>query len=344
MKSRERVFEALGHKPPDRVPRFEIWIDGLLRELGQTDAASAYVNLGQDCVMMPSKAPLGSNEWRSGVDAFGRVWKDGIYAGGVLDTETDLLRYTPPLDYTEQYFDTERVNEVKVRFPDHCLIFGTHIGPFMSAYLSMGFERFFSRILKDRPFVQKVLDARTDWCITLYRKAIDLGAEVLVLGEDAGHKGGPMIPPALWRELVLPYHQRIVEELEVPVIWHSDGNIESLLPMAVDAGFVGVHGLEPAAGLDLAKLKTEFGHRLVLVGNIDLRVLFNPNLDLVRREVDRCVGQGAPGGGYMIATCNSVYDGMNSSVVAEMFRYEREVGFYEPPTSDCNRRGLPNGT
>ena len=328
MKSRERVFEALRHKQPDRVPRFEIWIDGLLHELGHTDSASAYVNLGQDCVMMPTKAPLGSNEWRNGVDTFGRVWKDGTYVGGVVETEADLIRYTPALDYAEQYFDRERVNEVKVRYPDQCLIFGTHIGPFMSSYLSMGFERFFSRILKDTPFVKKVLNARTDWCIAMYQKAIDLGAEVLVLGEDAGHKGGPMIAPAMWRELVLPHHQRIVDELDVPVIWHSDGNIESLLPMAVEAGFVGVHGLEPAAGFDLAKMKMDFGQRLVLVGNIDLRVLFNPDLGAVRGEINRCVKQGAPGGGYMIATCNSVYDGMNPYAVSEMFRYEKEVGFY----------------
>jgi len=114
----------------------------------------------------------------------------------------------------------------------------------------------------------------------------------------------------------------------VPVIWHSDGNIEPLLPMAAEAGFVGVHGFEPAAGFDLAKMKLEFGQRLVLVGNIDLRVLFNADLDAVRGEVSRCVEQGAPGGGYMIATCNSVYDGMNPSAVSEMFRYEEEVGFY----------------
>jgi uroporphyrinogen decarboxylase len=278
--------------------------------------------------MMPTEAPRGSNEWKNGVDEFGRVWKNGTYVRGVVDTETDLLRYSPPLDRAEQYFDRGRVNEVKIRYPDHCLIFGTHVGPFMSAYLSMGFEHFFSSLLKDTPFVRKVLDVRTEWCIAMYRKAIDLGAEIVVLGDDAGHRGGPMIPPRMWRELVLPYQRRIIHELDVPVIWHSDGNIEPLLSMAIDAGFAGIHGLEPAAGIDLAKVKREFGQRLVLVGNIDVRVLFNSDLDLVRREVNRCIEQGAPGGRYMIGTCNIVYDGMNSSSVSEMFRYEGEVGFY----------------
>lgn len=30
----------------------------------------------------------------------------------------------------------------------------------------------------------------------------------------------------------------------------------------------------------------------------------------------------------MIATCNSIFDGMNPISVGEMFRYEEGVGFY----------------
>ena len=137
-----------------------------------------------------------------------------------------------------------------------------------------------------------------------------------------------MISPRMWRRFVWPYHCRIVEESGAPVIWHSDGNVEALLPMAIEAGFVGFHSLEPAAGMDLARIKREFGRDLVLVGNIDVRVLCDGDLDAVRREVDRCIAQGGPGGGYMIASCNSIFAGMNPSAVAEMFRYEGEVGFY----------------
>ena len=121
------------------------------------------------------------------------------------------------------------------------------------------------------------------------------------------------------------------------MIWHSDGNVEALLPMAIEVGFVGIHGLEPGAGMDLVKIKREFGQDLVLIGNVDVRVLFGSDLKAVRREVDRCIEQGAPGGGYMIASCNSIFEGMNPAAVAEMFRYEGEVGFYggRQPTNRC---------
>ncbi len=278
--------------------------------------------------MMPTRNPPQSNAWRDGVDEWGRVWRDGTFVDGVVDTIADLEKYSPPLSYVEQLFDEESVREVRERYPDHCLIFGTHIGPFTAGFMAMGFERFFLRPVEDPAFVHRLLEARTEWCIAVYQEAIRLGAEVLILGDDAGHSEGPMISPRMWRTFILPYHRRIVEALDAPVIWHSDGNVEPLLPMAIEAGFVGFHGLDPVAGMDLDRIKREFGQDLVLIGNVDVRVLCDSDLEAVRKEVDRCIEQGAPGGGYMIASCNSIFDGMNPTAVMEMFRYEGEVEYY----------------
>ena len=328
MKPRERVLAAIQHKEPDRVPRFEIWIDGLLDELGQVDPASAYVNLGQDCLMMPTSNPPESNAWRDGIDEWGRVWRNGMFIDGVVETLADIERYNPPLENVEKFFDNDRIRAVREAHPHHCLIFGTHIGPFTACYMAMGFERFFTRLFDDATFVQQLLDVRTEWCIAMYQKAANLGAEVLILGDDAAYENGPMISPRMWRKYILPYHRRIVDALDVPVIWHSDGDTEQLLPMAIEAGFVGVHGVDAVAGMDLARIKRLYGPDLVLIGNLDVRVLFGSDLKAVHKEVDRCIAQGAPGGGYMIASCNSIYEGMNPTAVAEMFHYEGEVGYY----------------
>lgn len=338
MTPRERVFAALQHRIPDRVPRFEIWIDALLDELGQADPVSAYANLGQDCIMLPTHTPSTSNAWRNGVDEFGRVWRSGTFVDGVIECIDDIEHFSPPLTDASQYFDAEECRAIRRTYPDHGLIFGTHIGPFTAGYMAMGFGRFFTRLVDDPAFVHRLLEHRTDWCIAIYQTAIRHGAEVVVLGDDAGQKGGPMLSPRMWREHILPYHRRIVKALKAPaldakglkapVIWHSDGDITSLLPMAVEAGFTGIHGLDPLAGMDLAAVKRDFGRDLVLIGNIDVRALFSTDLQAVRDEVDRCVSQGAPGGGYMLATCNSIFAGMHPAAVAELFRYENEVGFY----------------
>ncbi len=322
MTPRERVLAALHHEVSDQVPRFEIWIDACYEALGCADPVGVYAAAGQDCVMMPSRSLPGSNAWGTGVDEWGRIWRDGTYVGGAVETLDDLRRYSPPLDDAVNRFGNDDVRQVRAAYPDHCLIFGTHIGPFTAAYMAMGFERFFLRLMDDPGFIQRILVARTEWCVAVYRRAVELGAEALVLGDDAGSTRGPMIPPALWREMVLPFHRQIVETLEVPVIWHSDGNVEALLPMAVEAGFAGVHGLDPIAGMDLEHIKRAFGWDLVLVGNADVRVLCGDDLGEVRAEVDRCLAQGGFGGGYMLATCNSIFEGMAPAMVAEYFRYQ----------------------
>ncbi len=325
MNSRERVLAALHHEQPDRVPRFEIWIDAFLDELGGGDAVRAYVDQGQDGIMLPSINPPESNAWRDGIDEFGRVWQNGFYVNGRVDSDADLERYTPPLITIDRLFDAEHTAAVRAQYPDHCLMYGTHIGPFTAAYMAMGFARFFVRIMDDVAFVHRLLENRTEWCIAQYQRACELGAEVIVLGDDVAFRDRPMISPLMCREFILPYHLRIVESLDVPVIWHSDGDIRSLLPMAIEAGFAGVHGLEPATGIDLAEVKREYGHDLVLVGNLDITVLAGNSLDAVHREVNRCMKQGAPGGGYMFASCNSIFAGLNGQMVREMFRHVEEI-------------------
>jgi uroporphyrinogen decarboxylase len=316
---------ALCHEQPDRVPRFEIWIDAFLDQLGGGDAVRAYVDQGQDGIMLPSINPSDSNAWRNGVDEFGRVWQDGFYVNGRVDSDADLERYTPPLSTIDRLFDAEHTAAVRAQYPEHCLMYGTHIGPLTAAYMAMGFERFFVRIKTDPAFAHRLLENRTAWCIAQYQRAGELGAEVLVLGDDVAFRDGPMISPRMYRDFVLPYHRRIAAAFDVPVIWHSDGDIRSLLPMAVEAGFAGVHGLEPATGIDLAEVKREYGRDLTLVGNLDITALAGDDLDAVRREVDRCMAQGAPGGGYMFASCNSIFEGLNGRMVREMFRYAAEL-------------------
>ena len=90
--------------------------------------------------MIPTQIPAESNAWRSGLDEWGRIWKGGLYVDGVVKTEADLEKYSPPLDYADEWFDTDETKEVMRVYPDHCFLYGSHIGPFTMGYLSMGFR------------------------------------------------------------------------------------------------------------------------------------------------------------------------------------------------------------
>jgi uroporphyrinogen decarboxylase len=325
MRPIERVMAALSHQTVDRVPRCEIWIDALLEDLGQDSLEDAHVNLGQDSIMLFSEGPKESNAWRNGVDEWGRVWKNGMYTNGVVKSRADLKHYTMPLAYSERFFDPARSKFYKARYPDHCLMYGSHLGPFMAAYMAMGFENFFMGIMDTPSFIIEIIENRSEWAIAMFKKAVSLGAQFIVMGEDAAHKSATMVSPSMWRKNVLPFHKQIVASIEAPMIFHSDGNILPFIPMIIEAGFVGLHGLEPAAGIDLAVVKREYGKDLVLIGNVDVRSLAGSDVKELHQEIDRCMAQGSPGGGYMISSCNSIFTGLNPVMVKEFFDYEMKV-------------------
>jgi hypothetical protein len=77
MNSRERVRAVLERKTPDRIPRFEVWIDGMFHELGVSDPHSAYPELGQDAILMPSQTPRESNAWKDAWMNLGASGKKG---------------------------------------------------------------------------------------------------------------------------------------------------------------------------------------------------------------------------------------------------------------------------
>ena len=323
MNSYQRVKAVLEGRVPDRVPLFEVWIDALYEELDISNPMLAHPELGQDVVLLPSTSPAGSKAWKDGVDEFGRIWSKGFYKDGALKTAADLKRFSQPAAYAEEFFSEKTNNMVRERCPDHFPFFGTHVGPFMSTYMAMGMENMFCSLYEDPAFVEAVMETRTEWCLALFKEAIRLGVELIVMGDDAAHRGGSMVSPAVWEELVLPHHRRIVDELTVPVIWHSDGRMTELLPFAVRAGFTGVHGMEPPAGNNLAEIKAQYGKELLLIGNVDVNLLCGSDQEAVSRDIDRCLKQG--GSRFMLSTSNSIFNGMNPSTVKAYFKELRKL-------------------
>ena len=157
MTPKDRVLKALEHKIPDRVPLFEIWIDDeIAAKLGAENLQAAHYNLGLDCMMIPYSIPLESNSWRTGTDEFGIVWQDGQFKAGILKTEKDLKRYSPSLDRVKNYFNAQEIEKAKKAYPDHCFIFGIHIGPFIAATMAMGFDHFFYEIIDNKKNGEKM--------------------------------------------------------------------------------------------------------------------------------------------------------------------------------------------
>lgn len=129
-----------------------------------------------------------------------------------------------------------------------------------------------------------------------------LGARAVVLAEDLAGGHGPLVAPDFAIAELLPRYERLVRlarSLDLPVLFHSDGDIRPLLVAIARAGFTGVHA---GGGLDFEAFERLFWSAreagLVVVGG-----LLTPELaNAARAEtIGSTVGVLAQAGGLFVA-------------------------------------------
>jgi uroporphyrinogen decarboxylase len=328
---RERILTAFEHNEPDQVPLVEAWIESeIIKALGGKDTYKGRKKLGLDampCFFHPTGK---TRSYGHGIDEWGRIFKNGQYGGGLVNSYEDLKKYTAPISHAQEWFPSDKITSIKDKYKEkYALFFAWHDCSFGLTYLSMGIENFFSSLYERPEFVKTVIERSTEWVTALVEQANQVEVDFIILGDDAADNSRPMISPKMFRRLILPEYKKIVNASDAPIIWHSDGNITPLLPMIIEAGISGVHSLEPNANIDLAKIKEQYGDKLVLAGNLDTtEVLCQSNLDIVRKDVERCIRQGAPEGGYLFSSSNSLFEGHNIKAILEAYRYAKKIGTY----------------
>ncbi|MHA2364789.1 MAG: uroporphyrinogen decarboxylase family protein [Candidatus Hodarchaeales archaeon] len=328
MNSRERVLTTLKHKEPDSVPLLEVWIESEIIDLLGGDPYLAREKLRLDCLPLGSY-PKNSKAYGHGVDEWGRLFRKGQYKDGLIKNYKDLEKFTAPLSHAKDWFPPEKITKIKKKYQEnYAFYFAWHDCSLGLTYLSMGIEEFFLSLYNNPEFVKAVIKRSTEWIIALVEQVNTIDIDFIVLGDDAADNSRPMISPRMFREFILPEYKKIVTASDVPIIWHSDGNIKSLIPMIIEAGFIGIHSLEPKV-INLAEIKAEYGEKLVLAGNLDTTdILCKSNLNLVRKDVERCIKEGASGGGYFFSSSNSLFEGHDLQAILEAYRYARKIGKY----------------
>ncbi|MHA2224184.1 MAG: uroporphyrinogen decarboxylase family protein [Candidatus Hodarchaeales archaeon] len=328
MNSRERILSVFQRDKPDRVPLFEAWIESeIVSKLGR-DTYIAREKLGIDSLPLGSY-PKNTNAYRHGKDEWGRIFKNGHFAGGMIESYSDLEKYTPPISHAQDWFSNKQIMKVKKNYgEEYAFNFAWHDCSLGLTYMRMGFVNFFSSLFENPELVRAVIEKSTDWIIALVEQANPI-VDFIILGDDAADNSRPLISPKMFREFILPEYKRIIKKSCVPILWHSDGNIQPLIPMIIEAGFSGIHSLEPKANIDLGKVKESYGDKLILAGNLDTtEVLCQSDLQLVRKDVARCIKQGAPGGGYFFSSSNSLFEGHKVESILEAYRYAMKIGNY----------------
>ncbi len=143
-------------------------------------------------------------------------------------------------------------------------------------------------------------------------KYAELGADVIGLGGDLAADMGPMISPKHYHEFIMPQIRRQADELHkfgVFVNNTTDGDLWLILDdFLIETHVDGFGEIDIAAGMDMARLKREYGDRICFVGNLDIRWTFTRGTtEDCKKAMIKCIRDGWGNGGHVICTSNIVH-------------------------------------
>ena len=325
MKSRDRVLAALHREQPDRVPFVEGQVDPPIQRalVGKDEFLPEEVNevMGLDNLIIDLSPPIfGEYEQHGAIDFVARPL---IHSPDDLDIMTFPDPETPSL-YAPGKALVARNNgkyavAAKMRLG---------VSPML---MSMGLDGFSYALVDDPGLIDTVLGRYVDWSISVLRHVKELGVDYIWTFDDIAYKSGPMFSPKVLRDVLMPHMSRVsqaIHETGLPWIFHSDGDLMSLLDELLTMGFDALHPIEPGP-MDIVRVKKAYGERLCLVGNIDLHYTLTMGTpEEVDAEVKERIETIGVGGGYMISSANSITSYCKIENVRAMIEAIRKYGAY----------------
>lgn len=335
MNSRERVLTALGHECPDRVPVTNRYTPEIAAQLAQIagvssgDSFDLEVALGHDMLCSREMGIVNTYDiWcntQSGdeyVDDFGIVKKVVHYDGGsylemVKHPLEDLdawASYTFP-DPDQQIHVQKQYRSfgegVRKYGKTHAIVGGVTCTILEGAEMLRGMSRLLMDLIDNEDFVNELFDKLMDYHFAVGKKLIQLGADILYIGDDAGTQQSMLLSPDIWRKFLKPRYDYLFREWrrirnDIVFAFHTDGYVEPIIPDLVEIGLDILNPIQPEC-MDDEKLKREYGNRLSFWGGINVQktIPFGTPAEVVAevREKMRIYGDD---GGFIISCAHNV--------------------------------------
>jgi len=196
---------------------------------------------------------------------------------------------------------------------------------------TVGMESFLIKMVTEPAFVEKAAEVYVNRSIAYIQAMLKAGVHAVMTTDDYSDNRGPIMGRELFRRFVLPGIRRQVEAAHALggyFVKHTDGNVWQILDDLIDAGVDGWHGIQRNIGMDLGRLKQQYGAHLCLFGGVNTETLITGGPEEVREEVRTAVEQAAAGGGLVIACSNVVAPGSRLDAFLAMREAVRDFGRY----------------
>jgi uroporphyrinogen decarboxylase len=329
MKHRERVQMALNHEQPDRcplqvgfTPEFAARLRPTLRLADQQEhnphgGGNVYeLERALDQDMLLTSVGWANSYYqreRAYVDEWGVEWSIAEYetpfgrgrytemTGHPLASDDAITGYKPPDPHREElYRDAEWTLR---QFQDEYWIVGVTVTTiFEAAWALRGYEQMLTDLIVDPDLASAILDIPYRYHLAAARRLVEMGVDMLWVGDDVGSQAGMLISPELWRRIFKPRWAEFFGTLKqrnpsLKIAYHSDGAIEPIIPDLIEVGLDVLNPVQPAC-MDPAQLKKLYGDRLAFWGTIDEQntLPFGTPADVTREVRTRLETVGCNGG------------------------------------------------
>ena len=351
---KNRILSAFKREPVDRVPNFENLIEdkhvekilgryagntlaiggdpakGAGSESGRPMYPDDYIDLcyiiGQDAMRFeagfwtPFKKEDENGKLIQVADRSIKNRKD--LDSVTLDSENSIKR---AVKYVKEY--KLAVEKRKSKIAVGC-VFGCLLETLYDSLVGM--NDFMMMVYEDREFVEHMLEVSTIHFSRLCEAVVEAGVDFVWIADDFAFKTGLFIPPKLFNEIWTKRMERIMEPAlvqDIPVIFHSDGNIDDIVEDLIDIGISCLNPMDPYA-TDYRKYKKRYGNRLCLSGNMDIELLAKGTPEDIEKDVKVHMDILKPGYGY-IATCShSLVNYIPHNNVIAYFNAIHKYGIY----------------
>jgi uroporphyrinogen decarboxylase len=355
MTHKERFLTALAHEEPDRAPVCAWYTPEaekrMLRHLGvDSDRTETYRAAGGVLPILMEHDFLISwlgpctgyyarpdrqytDEWNIGWQWFENQF--GAYTEMVHHPLADIRDPSefemPDFEREDRYYGARQM--IDEYGEEYGILAGVACTLFELAWYLRGMSQVMTDMVANKDFLHAYLDKLIGWIESAGRKFVELGVDVVWIGDDFGSQNRMLISPALFREFIKPRYARLFAEWKrlnprVKIAFHSDGNIYPILGDLVEIGLDILNPVQPRS-MDPARVKKDFGRHLTLWGTIDIQHVlpFGTPQDVAEEVRLRCRTAGA-GGGLILAPAHNIQAEVPIQNILAFYEAAREYGRY----------------
>lgn len=196
---------------------------------------------------------------------------------------------------------------------------------------TVGTETMLIAMIEEPEWVEDMFDTYLDRSIQHFNMIWDAGYrfDSIFWYDDMGYKNTPFFSNEMYRSLLQKYHKKAVAWAHDHGIYarlHSCGDIMPLLPDIMDTGIDALNPIEIKAGMDVFKIKQDYGDRLVLHGGINA-VLWDDK-EAIIEAIRQAVPVLKENGGYIFASDHSIPNSVSLENMRSIINTVKEVGKY----------------